>query len=74
MKAVTRSSRSEIRHAVAAHRSRQHAAGNGMLYVYVPTELLSELDRLKGVRGVSSRAPLVEEALREFIERNQAEK
>ncbi|MAD35378.1 MAG: hypothetical protein CMO30_00245 [Tistrella sp.] len=57
-----------------AHRDRQAAAGRGLLHTYVPGELLSELDRLKEREGMPNRSVLVAQALKEFIERRQAEK
>jgi len=44
------------------------------LHTYVPGELLSELDRLKEREGMPNRSVLVAQALKEFIERRQAEK
>ena len=61
----------KIRQDVAAHRARQAAAGRVALNTYVPGELIEAIDRLKEQRGVQSRAPLIEEALRLLIEKQQ---
>lgn len=61
----------KIRKDVAAHRARQAAAGRVALNTYVPGELIEAIDRLKEQRGVQSRAPLIEEALRLLIEKQQ---
>lgn len=61
----------QIRRDVAAHRARQAAAGRVALNTYVPAELIEAIDRLKEQRGVQSRAPLIEEALRLLIEKQQ---
>ena len=57
-----------IRKDVAAHRARQIAAGRIALTTYVPTDLLNEIDQIKEKRGVNGRAPIIEEALRFYIE------
>ncbi|WP_180609143.1 ribbon-helix-helix protein, CopG family [Agrobacterium vitis] len=54
---------------VNALRARRRAAGRVILTTDLPAELIDCLDRIKEGRGVSSRAPLVEEALRLFIEK-----
>ena len=61
----------EIRRGVAAHRARQLAAGRIALTTYVPTDLLAEIDKIKEQRGVPGRAPIIEEALRFYIEAKQ---
>jgi len=58
----------QIRRDVAAHRARQAAAGRTSLTTFVPNELVEAIDRLKEQRGASSRAPIIEEALRFYIE------
>lgn len=54
---------------VIAHRERRRAAGLFTLTTDLPLELVAELDRIKQERGVSSRAPIIEEALRLLIEK-----
>ena len=61
----------KIRKDVAAHRARQIAAGRVALNTYVPGELVEAIDRIKEQRGVSARAPIIEEALRLLIEKEQ---
>ncbi len=60
-----------IRKDVAAHRARQLAAGRIALTTYVPTDLLAQIDKIKEQRGVLGRAPIIEEALRFYIEAKQ---
>ena len=61
----------KIRKDVAAHRARQIAAGRVALNTYVPGELVEAIDRIKEQRGASARAPIIEEALRFYIEQQQ---
>ena len=61
----------ESREKVAAHRARQIAAGRVALNTYVPGELVEAIDRIKEQRGASARAPIIEEALRFYIEQQQ---
>ena len=61
----------KIRKDVAAHRARQLAAGRVALNTYVPGELVEAIDRIKEQRGASARAPIIEEALRFYIEAKQ---
>ncbi|HBT69129.1 MAG TPA: hypothetical protein DEB63_13920 [Agrobacterium sp.] len=61
----------EIRRGVAANRARQIAAGRVALNTYVPGELVEAIDRIKEQRGASARAPIIEEALRFYIEAKQ---
>ena len=61
----------EIRRGGAAHRARQIAAGRVALNTYVPGELVEAIDRIKEQRGASARAPIIEEALRFYIEAKQ---
>lgn len=56
---------------VAAQRERVRAAGRTHLYTDLPNELIAAVDQLKEKRGVSSRAPIIEEALRFYIEAKQ---
>lgn len=58
----------QVRKDVAAHRARQIAAGRIALTTYVPTDLLAKIDKIKEQRGVPGRAPIIEEALRFYIE------
>lgn len=58
----------QIRKKVAAHRARQIAAGRVAVHTFLSAETVEQLDRLKEQRGVSSRAPLIEEAVRAYIE------
>ena len=57
-----------VKEKVAAHRARQLAAGRVALNTYVPGDLMDEIDRIKEQRGASSRIPIIEEALRFYIE------
>lgn len=57
-----------IRRRVAAHHARQAASGLVSVSFYIPSELVEEIDRLKAERGASSRAPIVVEAVRTYIE------
>ncbi len=57
-----------IRKDVAAHRARQAAAGRVALNTYVPGDLIEAIDRIKEQKGVPGRAPIIEEALRFYIE------
>lgn len=59
----------KIRKDVAAHRARQLAAGRIALTTYVPTDLLAQIDKIKEQRGALGRAPIIEEALRFYIEK-----
>ena len=58
----------KIRKDVAAHRARQVAAGRVALNTYVPGDLVEAIDQIKEQRGATARAPIVEEALRFYIE------
>ncbi len=61
----------KIRKDVAAHRARQAAAGRAALNIYVSGELVEAIDKLKEQRGMAGRAPIIEEALRFYIEQQQ---
>ncbi|WP_062213363.1 ribbon-helix-helix protein, CopG family [Aureimonas sp. AU12] len=61
----------KIRKDVAAHRARQAAAGRVALNTYVPGELIEAIDRIKEQKGAPGRAPIIEEALRFYIENAQ---
>ena len=56
---------------VAAQRERVRAAGRTHLYTDLPNELIAAIDRIKEERGASSRAPIIEEAVRLLIEKQQ---
>ena len=58
----------QIRRDVAAHRARQAAAGRTSLTTFISNELIEAIDKLKEQRGVQSPAPIIEEALRFYIE------
>jgi hypothetical protein len=61
----------EIRRGVAAAQGAQIAAGRVALNTYVPGELVAAIDRIKEQPGASARAPIIEEALRFYIEAKQ---
>lgn len=60
-----------VRERVAAQRERIRAAGRTHLYTDLPNELIAAIDRIKEERGASSRAPIIEEAVRLLIEKQQ---
>ena len=60
-----------VKEKVAAHRARQIAAGRQLVNTYLPAELVEAIDRLKEARGVRGRTPIIEEALRVYIETQQ---
>lgn len=53
---------------VVAHRERRRAAGLVLVNVDLPGDLVEVVDRLKVAGGLKSRAPIIEEALRFYIE------
>ena len=55
----------------AAHRERRRAAGRTFLHTDLPNELVNAIDQLKAERGASSRALIIEEAVRFYIEQTQ---
>lgn len=61
----------EVRKNVAAHRARQLAAGRVALNTYVPSDVIEAIDHIKEQRGAPSRMPIIEEALRFYIEQKQ---
>ena len=61
----------ETRKKVAAHRARQIASGRIAMTTYIPTDLLEQIDQIKEQRGMNGRAPIIEEALRFYIENAQ---
>ncbi|TRL35531.1 ribbon-helix-helix protein, CopG family [Rhizobium straminoryzae] len=69
---MTKRTPEEIRKNVAAHRARQAAAGRVAVNTYLSAETVQQLDRMKDERGASSRAPLIEEAVRFYIENMRA--
>lgn len=66
---MSRDNATNVRESVAAHRAKQLAAGRVALNTYVPGDVMKEIDRIKEKRGVPSRIPLIEEALRLLIEK-----
>ncbi|WP_291977407.1 MULTISPECIES: ribbon-helix-helix protein, CopG family [unclassified Chelatococcus] len=56
---------------MSAHRERLRAAGRIYVNTDLPADLVARLDRIKEERGVASRAPIIEEALRLLIEKQQ---
>jgi metal-responsive CopG/Arc/MetJ family transcriptional regulator len=46
-------------------------AGRTFVNTDLPVELVARLDRIKEERGASSRSPIIEEALRFYIEAKQ---
>ena len=59
-----------VKEKVAAHRARQIAAGRVAVNTYLPGDLVARIDQIKEERGASSRAPIIEEALRLLIEKH----
>jgi hypothetical protein len=57
---------------VAATRARQAAAGLVNIQAVMPADLIAEMDRIKKERGDASRAPLIVEAVRFYIENTRA--
>lgn len=55
---------------VIAHRERRRAAGLVPVSTELPVDLIRAIDRIKEERGASSRAPIIEEALRLLIEKH----
>ena len=68
---MMKSDSEKIRKGVAAHRQRLREAGRTFVNTDLPIELVAQLDQIKEARGVSSRAPIIEEALRIYIESKQ---
>ena len=60
-----------VKEKVAAHRARQIAAGRQLVNTYLPAELIELIDQTKEVKGVRGRTPIIEEALRVYIETQQ---
>jgi metal-responsive CopG/Arc/MetJ family transcriptional regulator len=61
----------KIRKDVAAHRERRKAAGRIFVHTDLPGDLVAAIDQLKEARGVRGRTPIIEEALRVYIEKQQ---
>lgn len=59
------------RERVAALRARREAAGMARVWADLPGELVAQLDRAKQEKGVQSRAPIIEEALRFYFDKQQ---
>ena len=57
-----------VKEKVAAHRERLRAAGHTSANTNLPADLVARLDQIKEAKGASSRAPIIEEALRFYIE------
>ncbi|KQR27229.1 hypothetical protein ASF91_19625 [Rhizobium sp. Leaf155] len=64
--------REMIRKNVAALRKRQRDAGFVNVSITMPGDVVAEIDRLKQARGASSRAPILEEAIRFYLEQTRA--
>ncbi|MBD8555163.1 ribbon-helix-helix protein, CopG family [Rhizobium sp. CFBP 8762] len=62
----------DVRRRAAAHKARQRAAGRVAVSTFLSAETVQQLDRIKEERGASSRAPLIEEAVRFYIENMRA--
>jgi metal-responsive CopG/Arc/MetJ family transcriptional regulator len=68
---MTHTKRPSTRERVSAHRERLRAAGRIYVNTDLPADLVAQLDRIKEERGASSRAPIIEEAVRLLIEKKQ---
>lgn len=60
-----------VKDRMAASRARKAAAGQVVVTTYISRDLLGQLDLIKEKRQAASRAPLIEDALRAYIEREQ---
>ncbi|KAA1232705.1 ribbon-helix-helix protein, CopG family [Agrobacterium tumefaciens] len=67
-----KNTRPSSRESVAATRARQAARGLVNVSIVMPGEVVAEIDRLKQERGASSRAPILEEAVRFYLEQTRA--
>lgn len=56
------------RERVAAFRQRRRATGRVLVSTDLPGDLIAAVDQIKQERGVSSRTPIIEEALRFYID------
>ena len=68
MKRMSRPERTSTTQRVVAHRERRRAAGHILVTVDLPGELVEAMDQLKEANGVRSRAPIIAEALRFYID------
>ncbi len=59
------------RERVAAFRQRRRATGRVLVSTDLPGDLIAAVDQIKQERGVSSRTPIIEEALRFYIDKQQ---
>lgn len=64
--------RKSVRRRVDAHRARKLAAGMVVVTAYLPAEIAELIDKIKAERGAPSRAPVIEEAMRFYIENMRA--
>ncbi|MGI2036381.1 ribbon-helix-helix protein, CopG family [Rhizobium panacihumi] len=69
---MTKDTRTRTRESVAALRARQAKAGLVNVSIAMPGDVVAAIDRLKQERGASSRAPIMEEAIRFYIENARA--
>lgn len=69
---MTKDARTRTRESVAALRARQAAAGLVNVSMAMPSDIVAEIDRLKQERGAASRAPIMEEAIRFYLENTRA--
>ena len=68
---MARTERPLTRERVSAHRERLRAAGRIYVNTDLPANLVAQLDQIKEERGAPSRAPIIEEAVRLLIEKQQ---
>jgi metal-responsive CopG/Arc/MetJ family transcriptional regulator len=68
---MTCTERLSVRERVAAHRERLRAAGRIYVNTDLPADLIAQVDQIKEERGAPSRAPIIEEAVRLLIEKQQ---
>ena len=61
-----------VREKVAAHRARQIAAGRQLVNSYLPGDLVEAIDRIKEEQGFKGRTPVLEEALRAYVEQRES--
>lgn len=55
-----------------AHRKRRLEAGRAFVTVDLPVEIVEFIDRIKSERRHWGRAPIVEDAMRDYIEKHGA--
>jgi len=68
---MSRVAKAPSKELVRAHRERRRAAGRVLVNTDLPAELVEAIDRLKEVKGVRGRTPIIEEALRFYFEKQQ---